>query len=171
MILPRVILRWIQELDLTFAIRNPARDLSNGFAVAEILSRYFPDEVSLHSFEPGISLKARQDNWNQIQKVLLRNSLGSVSNELVSRVMHHSGDSAIEFMVLLYADLTKSPRLPISQSSIRESIPEYARSTAALKVKDPSIDRTVDTVERRLKAIEVIMKHEVSAKGGADPDS
>lgn len=171
MILPRVILRWIQELDLTFSIRNPARDLSNGFAVAEILSRYFPDEVSLHSFEPGISLKARQDNWDQILKVLHRNSLGSVSNELVSRVIHHSGDSAIEFMVFLYAELTKSPRPPIPQSSIREPILEYVRSTAALKVKDPSIDRTVDNVERRLKAIEVIMNHEMNVKGSARADS
>jgi len=47
--------RWILSLDLTYPIRHPRRDLANGFLLAEVLSRYFPDSVSTHSFATGTS--------------------------------------------------------------------------------------------------------------------
>lgn len=31
-----------QRLDLTLPVRNPRRDLANGFVVADVLSRFFP---------------------------------------------------------------------------------------------------------------------------------
>lgn len=48
-----------------------SRDFSNGYLVAEIFSWYFPQEVTMHSYENGTSLKTKLGNWGQLQRVSL----------------------------------------------------------------------------------------------------
>ena len=38
--------------------------------MAEILSRYFPKDVEMHSFDTGTALSKKKDNWALIEKFL-----------------------------------------------------------------------------------------------------
>lgn len=64
--IPRQMIKWLDSLDLAYSIRNVRRDLANGFIVAEILSRYYPKEVTIYSFDNGLKKDKRKDNWEQI---------------------------------------------------------------------------------------------------------
>ena len=91
--LPRHLLKWVLSLDLTYPIKHPkrfgdtvlpllcpfvglmaevwyyvCRDFANGFLVAEVLSKYFPDDVQMHSFENVTSIQRKKSNWHLLKR-------------------------------------------------------------------------------------------------------
>ncbi len=59
----------LYSLDLSYTVKNPRRDFSNGFLLAEILYRYYPTEVQLHSFENVNSIERKRQNWSLLMKL------------------------------------------------------------------------------------------------------
>lgn len=45
------------------------RDFSNGFLYAEILSRFFPADIQMHSFENVTSLERKKANWVVLERL------------------------------------------------------------------------------------------------------
>jgi len=49
---------------------NVYRDLASGYPVAEILSRYYPQDIELKVFMNASSLSIKLANWQRLKKVL-----------------------------------------------------------------------------------------------------
>jgi hypothetical protein len=95
--IPRKLIKWFDRLDLTYSIRNLTRDLSNGFIVAEILSRYYPKEIKIYQFYNGLKMSKRKDNWERIIKFM--NSQGKrFDRSEWEPVMYLAKGAALEFM-------------------------------------------------------------------------
>lgn len=75
--LPREIIRWVQGLDLSYSIKDPKRDLNNGFLVAEILSRYYPRPgiLNMHSFDNSQNFERRKNNWELLDLFFKKNEM------------------------------------------------------------------------------------------------
>lgn len=104
--LPRELLRWTQSLDLSYAVKNVKRDFCNGFLIAEIFSRYYPQDVEMHTFDNGSRNMTRNDNWEQLYKILNRRGL-SVTRMDIDPVVKQVPGAAIMILTKLYQFLTK----------------------------------------------------------------
>ena len=65
-------------------------DLANGCLIAEVLARFFPAQVSMHSFDRAISAAAKKDNWKQVRLPFSSSSSSSLSswhNLIISAIL------------------------------------------------------------------------------------
>lgn len=95
--LPREVIQWLQNLDLSRYPDNVRRDFSNGYLVAEILAHYYPKDFLVYSYDRGSSLSVKQENWRRI-----RQSLQKLNVHLLNEVIHgtiHCKQGAAELLV------------------------------------------------------------------------
>lgn len=134
--LPREVLRWIQSLDLMFAVKNIKRDFSNGFLVAEITSRFYGKDIQMHSYDNGNSAKSKKDNWMQLIKLYKR--LGH--NEIISDYQAHhiaclEEGAAVDFICRLYEALTQKTIQTQVKKPTLGKVSGYARDISLTKVR------------------------------------
>eukprot|EP00931_Biecheleriopsis_adriatica_P105310 TRINITY_DN79873_c0_g1_i1.p1 TRINITY_DN79873_c0_g1~~TRINITY_DN79873_c0_g1_i1.p1 ORF type:complete len:851 (+),score=210.45 TRINITY_DN79873_c0_g1_i1:87-2639(+) len=157
--LPREIVKWLQSLDLSFSVKNPKRDFTNGYLVAEIMSRYHPKDVDILTYENGSRLEAKLDNWEQLFKLFKKKNVG-ISKAEFDPVIHCAPGAAILFCHKLYAELTKCQvkvHGPIQElMSTEHEKPPFMRDTASRRLKNEEINRIQDNVERTIVAIDAL---------------
>ena len=101
--LSREVLKWLQSLDLAYSVKQVKRDFSNGFLVAEIFSRYYGKEFSMHSYDNGYAMKVRKDNWKQLLKVFRKIGLPTIITENeVSDIVYCRDGTAVIFINRIY---------------------------------------------------------------------
>jgi len=135
--LPREILKWMQSLDLSYSVKNVKRDFANGFLVAEILSRYHKGDaiVSLHSFDNGLGLVKRVQNWALLEKAFRKLNF-PIERSLIDQVIHCKKDAAIPLMEQLYTLLTHKTVQAVRPAKELEQVPAFARPTASQLIKE-----------------------------------
>ncbi|KAF0691643.1 Aste57867_17173 [Aphanomyces stellatus] len=164
--LNRELLRWLQSLDLAYSLKNIKRDFSNGFLVAEILSRYYDKDISMHSFDNGIGLKVKKDNWDQLVKFMQKipdfDALGGKA--AADGVMHCENGAAVAYLGKLYQCLTKRELQTVQSRPVEEDIPPYAKPTGSTlireKMRGPGFVETSDEFQLGQKARTVNARHE-----------
>jgi len=153
--LPREIVKWLQSLDLSFVLKNPKRDLTNGYLIAEITSRYYPKDINMMNFENGTRLAAKVDNWEQLYKFFKKKGLQILKQDL-DPVIHCAPGAALLFIMKLYQLLTKKVLRAVQPLPPDTEQPAYMRDTASYRLKDHEIARVHDNVERTMRAIDTL---------------
>eukprot|EP00833_Pecoramyces_ruminatium_P018344 jgi/Orpsp1_1/1192376/evm.model.d7180000092739.1 len=137
---PRVILHWLQSLNLTLPYKYPKRDLADGRLAAEIFNHYYNNQINIDMLYSSPSFKNRQDNWNQLQKFFRKNNI-NVPESVILPVLNCYEDGAIEFLKYIYTLLTNKKIIEPKKEEKVLNIPHYAMLTASRVQKCVNGDR------------------------------
>jgi len=175
--LSRELLRWIQSLDLAYSVKNVKRDFSNGFLIAEIFSRYYDKDIQMHSFDNGIALRIKKDNWGQLLKFMRKSGLAEMtSQEEVNAIIHCEDGAVINFLNRIYEVLTHRKVQEVVKRPLPDATPAYAKHTgsAVLRntMRNSALSETDDEVTRQRRLHEKFGEHERSLQEerSIDPD-
>jgi len=81
------------------------RDLSNGYAYAEILHVYFAKDINMFAFINGRSLNARLLNWALVKQFLAKKNF-PIPVHLIDATLHGKDGAAEELLEQTYQFLT-----------------------------------------------------------------
>ncbi|XP_023253877.1 spermatogenesis-associated protein 4 isoform X2 [Seriola lalandi dorsalis] len=117
-------------------------DFSSGYLVAEIFSRYYPQDFPEHSYDKGTSLSAKQRNWSQIERSLQKQNL-HLRKEVVDGTIHCKPGAAELLVKEVYTILTnrsiwgvEGPESDFTDQEYQKLLPTLARSTASKAIKN-----------------------------------
>ncbi|XP_063338665.1 spermatogenesis-associated protein 4 [Pelmatolapia mariae] len=167
--LPREVVKWLQTLDLAFYPQNVRRDFSSGYLVAQIFSHYYPRDFSLHSYDRGTSLSAKQWNWSQIERSLEKRNL-YLKKEAIDGTIHCKPGAAELLVLEVYTILTngrvsdvEGPEPDFTDEEYQNLLPSLARSTASKAIKNnltaTEIKAVPDISTNQRKAENILRRH------------
>ncbi|KAF5825585.1 hypothetical protein DUNSADRAFT_8367 [Dunaliella salina] len=107
MSVPRELLKWVLSLDLSYPVKNVRREFANGFLFAEVLSRYFPADVHMHSFENVSSTERKKSNWTLLTKLFKKKGI-PIEKKQIDAAMAAEGEAAVELLQQLHDFVTSS---------------------------------------------------------------
>jgi len=91
-------------------INHVYRDLSNGFILAEILSRYANSlkiRIDMGGFSTGTSLEEKQTNWELIKRILRKIEKFPLTDQIINDVIIQAPNAAFDCICDIYRFLTK----------------------------------------------------------------
>ena len=140
--LPREILKWIQSLDLAYSVKNVRRNFANGFLIAEIFSRYDPKSIEMHSYDNGISAKARASNWELLERYFNNTPQIKFTRDECQRVRNSTPNSVVPFLSKMYTLLTQRKVKKVPRKAPDLPAPPFMKPTAAQAIREALVEGT-----------------------------
>ena len=141
--LPRPLIKWLDSLDLAYSIRNPRRDLANGFIIAEILARRYPTEINIYTIYNGLQTDQKRDNWELISKLLSKKEF-PLKKEEYEQIYNYVPDVAYRFLIRLYEFLN------------RRKLPGIVTKPGK-NTEQPTKEATLNANSNNIKKLEIIL--------------
>lgn len=80
--LPYQLISWCLRQGITTQLRFPRQDLQNGYLIAELLSKFYPEHLKIVQFDNQNSTTATSKNWNRIATVAPKIKLSLTNTEV-----------------------------------------------------------------------------------------
>ena len=163
--LPREVLKWIQSLDLAYSVKNVRRDFANGFLVAEIVSRYYSRDISMHSFDNGDAAMKKRDHWAQLLKVFRKLGLSHLINEVeANHIACLEEGAAVKFLSSLFEEFTQRKLQTVTKKPVPNRTAGYAKGIAVNKMRKAymihNVTESTDVGELDKLGSQVLAEHE-----------
>lgn len=141
--LPREVVEWLRGLNLSSPVRNPTRDLANGYVVAEILNKYYPGGFPMLKFSQKSSSFKKKYNWETIERLGSKVDM-KLPVRLIEATANQCHDGAQLLLVHLYETLNRTavrvPNPPFNPNcndlSQQPALINYQRDTVSSSIKN-----------------------------------
>lgn len=155
--LDRAVYKWVHSLGLSHSIQNVRRDVANGYVIAEILSRYFPGDIMISSFQNSASMQYRRDNWEQLTRICRKHDV-PLPDKLVEATLQGAHGSANTLLEGLYEKFTGKKLQRLVMSDAMDGMSGLLNGTgmgaAGADVQDAGGPKPVSKVPAELKTVE-----------------
>lgn len=92
---------WIDDVEeLSREKRNITRDFADGVMAAELIANFLPRIVELHNYQPSASRKGKTNNWNTINKKVLKKLKINIPANVIDAIV--TGVSGVVEVVLIH---------------------------------------------------------------------
>lgn len=92
------LLRWVDSYELTRCNKKLCRDFSDAVLTAEILKYEFPKLVELHNYPPRNALHLKIDNWNTLNRKVLKKMNIQLKPEDIEKLSKADAERIEEFL-------------------------------------------------------------------------
>ncbi|KAK2945242.1 putative camsap CH domain protein [Blattamonas nauphoetae] len=158
--LPREMIKWLQTLDLSVSVKNPKRDFANGFVIGEIFGRYFPREVSMHTFDTGTSQNAKSQNWEYLNRFFVKQEI-PITPQMIDDTMNVRPLGTQQLLDTMYSYLTNRPAPTRTIVPPSEPARPFARPTANVLIKEHEESMKIqDTTTSQKEAQSIVSMHQ-----------
>lgn len=104
--------------------------------MAEIYSRYYDKDVQMHSFDNGIALRIKKDNWSQLLKLFHKVGVQDVVTPAeVNLIIHCEDGAVIKFVNRMYESLTQRTLKKVSRRLLPAKPRAFARETSSTAIR------------------------------------
>ena len=160
--IPREVLKWLHSLDLAFSIKNPRRDFSNGFLIAEIFSKFYPQEIKMHSYDTGLSISAKLSNWGLLEKFFRKLSI-NIHKRDWDPVIYSAPEAAEQLLKKVYESITNKT---VEDPPIKPKVHPKSGFAQTTSLKE-SENRSMQSKTHHIFAEEVTETDEIPMPGEA----
>ena len=127
------------------------------------MCRYFPKELNIYTFDNGLKISKKTDNWEQIAKALRKKEF-NLRKEEYEPIIYYAEGAAEQFLKRLYELLTKRRYPERPKKFEAENKPNWAKPTASNLTKNTELTRIVDNKEKAERIVYQLMMHEQAKK-------
>ena len=97
----QAIYNWVDEIPLSRAKRNIARDFSDGVLLAEIVKHHLPKLVDMHNYSQAHSVSQKTYNWNTLNVKVLKKLGLQLSKSEIESVVGMEPDAIEKILIAL----------------------------------------------------------------------
>lgn len=114
------IYEWVDSMQLSRPKKNISRDFNDAVLLAEILKFHFPKLVDLHNYPGASSTKQKVDNWETLNKKVLKKIGVSINRKEIEDLAGSKPNAIEALLIRIYRLIKGIPQSPSSRKKERE---------------------------------------------------